>query len=131
MSNPESLKRTLTGAAAVAAAVALLGLAPPAAAEAVSFREDVFPILQMRCLECHQPGGAGYEAVGLDLRGYEELMKGTRFGAIIVPGRALTSNLNAIVEGRTEIRMPHKRKKLSNCEILTLRKWVSQGAKDN
>ena len=131
MSNPESLKKTLTGGAAVAAAVVLLGLAPPAGAQAVSFRDDVFPIIQIRCLECHQPGGTGFEAIGLDLRDYEGLMKGTRFGAIIVPGRALTSNLNAIVEGRTEIRMPHKRKKLSNCEILTLRKWVSQGARDN
>lgn len=30
---------------------------PPGAAAQVSFKEDVFPIIELRCLECHQPGG--------------------------------------------------------------------------
>jgi hypothetical protein len=32
-----------------------------------SFAEDVFPIFKGRCIDCHQPGGPGYEASGLDL----------------------------------------------------------------
>ena len=36
-----------------------------AAQDAVSFGEDVFPILELRCLECHVPGGEGYEKSGL------------------------------------------------------------------
>lgn len=117
----------------VCAAMAAAALWPgrTSGAEALSFSEDVFPILQIRCLECHQPGGPGFEASGLDLRTYAGLMKGTKFGAIIVPGEALTSNFNAIVEGRTDIRMPHNKKKLSKCEILVLRHWVGQGARDN
>lgn len=103
------------------------------AAEHISFKEDVQPILELRCLECHQPGGAGYEASRLDMRTYESLMKGTKHGPVVVPGDAFTSNLNALVEWRAspEIRMPHNKKKLTHCEINIFRRWVNQGAADN
>ena len=45
-----------------------------------SFSEDIFPIFKGRCLDCHQPGGQGYEKSGLDLTTYEGVMKGTKFG---------------------------------------------------
>jgi len=104
-----------------------------AAQEIVSYKEDVFPIIELRCLECHQPGGAGYEASGLDLRTYEGLMKGTKYGSIVTPGSAFDSNLIAVIDRRTDpkIWMPHNRKRLSKCERLTFRFWVSQGAKNN
>jgi hypothetical protein len=103
-----------------------------AAQEAVSFKEDVFPILELRCLECHIPGGTGYEASGLDLRTYEGLMKGTKFGSVITPGSWIESSLIAVVDRRTdpEIWMPHNRKQMSKCEKLLLRFWVMQGAKE-
>jgi hypothetical protein len=99
----------------------------------VSFAEDVFPILEIRCLECHQPGGSGYESSGLDLRAYEGLMKGTKYGPIVVPRSAMTSNLIAVVDGLTNpaLHMPHQRKRMSKCERLMLRKWVNQGARNN
>jgi hypothetical protein len=107
---------------------------PKATAQDVaSFREDVFPIIELRCLECHQPGGAGYETSGLDLRTYEGLMKGTKHGSIVTPGNAFESNLIAVIDQRTDpaIWMPHNQKRLSKCERLLLRFWVSQGAKNN
>ncbi len=105
----------------------------PGTAAQVSFREDVFPIIELRCLECHQPGGAGYRKSGFDLRTYDGLMKGTRYGPVVVPGNALNSNLLAVIERRTspEIWMPHKRKRLSKCERQTIRFWVVQGARNN
>lgn len=103
------------------------------AQDVVSFTEDVYPVLELRCLECHQPGGSGYENSGLDLRTYKGLMKGTKHGPIVVPGSAFTSNLIAVIDGRTDasLRMPHNRKRMSKCERLLLRFWVSQGARDN
>ena len=103
------------------------------AQDAISFTEDVYPVLELRCLECHQPGGSGYETSGLDLRTYDGLMKGTKHGPIVVPGSAFTSNLIAVIDGRTDpaLRMPHNRKRMSKCERLLLRFWVSQGARDN
>ncbi len=102
-------------------------------ADTISFKEDVFPIMQIRCVECHQPGGKGHETSGLDLRTYDGLMTGTKHGSVVVPGRPFTSNLIAVIEQRTdpEIWMPHEGKKLSKCELQTFRFWVSQGARNN
>lgn len=99
----------------------------------VSFKGDIQPILAQSCLECHSAGGVGYEKSGLLMSSYEDLMKGTRFGAIIKPGDALTSALIMLVEGRADpsIRMPHHKDPLSKEQIGMLRNWVEQGAKNN
>jgi len=107
--------------------------APARAAEVVSFSEDIFPIIQIRCLECHQPQGDGFEKSGLDLRTYEGLMKGTKFGPMVIPGDAFMSNLIVLIDGRAKsgLRMPHGKKKLSSCDKDLFRSWVNQGAKNN
>ena len=104
-----------------------------AAEEQVSYKLDVQPILQSRCASCHHPGGEGYQASGLDLTSYEGLMKGTKFGPIVNPGDALTSNLMVLVEGRADpkVRMPHHQRPLLKQQIEILRLWVKQGAKNN
>lgn len=124
---------TLRGAILCLGLAAGLFAARDAAADHISFNEDVQPIIEMRCLECHQPGGPGYEANGLDMRTYQSLMEGTRHGPVVVPGNAFASTLNALVEWRApvEIRMPHNKKKLTRCEIDIFRRWVNQGAYEN
>ncbi len=114
-------------------AVLVTGAWAPAAADPVSFKEEVFPILELRCLGCHQPGGDGYEKSGLDMRTYEGLMKGTNHGPMIIPGSIIQSNLLAMIDRRTspELWMPHGRKKLSKCERQAIRFWVAQGARNN
>jgi len=99
----------------------------------VSYSADVQPILKQYCLECHVPGGAGYLASGYDMSSYETFMKGGQFGAFVIPGDPLASNLIVLVEGRAHpsIRMPHGREKLSESEIEVLKAWVQQGAKNN
>lgn len=99
----------------------------------VSFSADVQPILKQYCLECHVPGGAGYLASGYDMSSYETFMKGGKFGAFVIPGDPLASNLIILVEGRAHpsIRMPHGREKLSESEIQVLKTWVQEGAKNN
>jgi hypothetical protein len=56
-----------------------------AAEEMVSFKEDILPLLKWRCASCHEPGGAGYEKSGLDLTSYAGVMKGTKFGRMVIP----------------------------------------------
>ncbi len=127
-------KRVGFGAvAAIAAALTLLAAAGAVAQQPVTFSEDILPIMKIRCIECHQPGGAGYQASGLDLRTYQGLMKGTKYGPIVIPGNAYLSNLNVLIEGRAanKLRMPHDGKKLSRCEIDSFRRWVNRGAKDD
>ena len=111
----------------------LLGACSKAEPE-VSYSADVQPLLASRCGGCHTPGQAGYESSGLSTVSYEALMKGTRFGAVVIPGDALTSALTMLIEGRADpsIRMPHgDLPPLSAAEQLIVRKWVEQGARNN
>jgi len=120
---------------AAAAAGMLLGLAvwPSPAAEPVSFQRQVFPIIKTHCLGCHVPGGEGYEATGLSMQTYEDLMKGTRHGPVIVPGSAFTSSFNVVVEGRANesIQMPFHRQPLRPLLLQILHRWVDEGAANN
>jgi hypothetical protein len=99
----------------------------------VSFKNDVMPILNRNCMECHAEGAKGEAETGLGLYSYDALMKGTKFGPIVIPGNSLTSVLNQVVEGRVDksIQMPHGRTLLNSDEVATLNNWVEQGAKDN
>jgi mono/diheme cytochrome c family protein len=104
-----------------------------AASSETSFQEDVYPIFKGRCIDCHQPGGQGYEKSGLDLSTYEGVMKGTKYGPLIVPGDPDTSNLMWLLDWKAspELRMPHGKKKLSTCDRDAIRHWIREGAKNN
>lgn len=100
----------------------------------VSFRGDIQPILRSNCIECHiPPNGEGYLKTGLSMATYDDLMHGTIYGPVIVPGDSRHSILNMLVEGRADpsMRMPHGRKPLNTEEIEVLRVWVEQGAGNN
>ena len=103
------------------------------AADPQSFSEDILPLLKWRCAGCHQAGGQGYEKSGLDLTTYEGLMKGTKFGRMVIAGQPDTSNLMMMLDWKVApaIRMPHGKKQLSICERDAIRAWIREGAKDN
>ena len=131
-------RRNLTAAAiAFGACLMIADVSTPSAqlcaAEPQSFSEDILPIFKGRCVSCHQPGGAGYEKSGLDLASYEGLMKGTKFGAMVVPRDPESSNLMWLLDWRAspDVRMPHGKKKLSICDRNAIRAWIREGAKDN
>lgn len=98
-----------------------------------SFREDVVPILKGRCEGCHQPGGEGVQKSGLDLTSYAGLMKGTKFGPMVIAGDPDSSNLMRLLDWRAspELRMPHGKKQLSSCDRNDIRAWIREGAMDN
>lgn len=127
-------KITLLGGV-VLALLAFPALASPVKEHgAISYKSDVLPIIHDYCLSCHQPGGKGYEKSGLDMRTYESLMKGTKFGTVIKPGDSFTSILIQVIEGRVHasIKMPFGMEGgLAKDKIAVLKNWVDQGAKDN
>jgi hypothetical protein len=108
-------------------------LACSRAPDPVSFSAQVKPLLDAHCVECHVPGQAGYETSGLRLDSYEALMKGTKFGPIVIPGDALSSALTMLIEGRADpsIKMPHGKAPLPAEDQKTIRAWVEQGAPNN
>jgi hypothetical protein len=129
------MKRTAIASIGVLSLSALLAACDTATPpQTISFTKDIQPILAKHCLECHQAGGAGETASGLNMASYQGLMKGTKFGPVIKPGDSLSSTLVILVEGRADpsIRMPHgDRPPLSQEEIGQIRQWIDQGAKEN
>jgi hypothetical protein len=118
---------------------AALGLLPFAlaacsAAPDVSFSQDVKPVLEQHCIQCHEEGGLGEVASGLNMTSYAGLMKGTRNGPMVIAGDAQGSNILVLMEGRADpsIRMPHGgNQPVSKDDIQTIRLWIEQGARNN
>jgi hypothetical protein len=101
---------------------------------AVSYSQDVKPIIDKNCIECHEAGGKGEQASGFNLSTYDLMMKGARFGPMVVPGDAEGSNIVVLMEGRADpsISMPHGQKEtIPKEDIQTIRRWIKQGAKNN
>jgi mono/diheme cytochrome c family protein len=124
----------IAGSFALTGSAGLLPVQQACAEQArMSYSEDIAPIFKGWCVSCHQPGGEGFEASNLDLTTYEGLMKGTKFGPMVIPGEPDVSNLIQLIEGRAspEIRMPYGHKPLPNCLRQNIWTWIFQGAKDN
>lgn len=101
----------------------------------VSFRDDIQPILHDYCVSCHSPGGRGHAKSGLDLTSYEGLMKGTKYGPVVIPGDSEASTFTKLLTGTNKgLKMPmglNASGTLDRQYILIMRKWVAQGAKNN
>jgi mono/diheme cytochrome c family protein len=132
--------RHVIAALAMVAAGAVVGSVAPgtlhAAAPAqapVSFKHDVQPIFQTNCVRCHAEGGEGTKASGLDLTSYAGVMKGTKYGPMIVPGEPDSSNLMRLLDWKAspQLRMPHGTAQLPERQRDSIRAWIRQGAKDN
>ncbi|HTV31247.1 MAG TPA: c-type cytochrome domain-containing protein [Xanthobacteraceae bacterium] len=97
----------------------------------MSYAEDIAPIFRGWCVSCHQPGGQGYNASGLDLTSYDGVLKGTKFGPMVIPGDPDSSNLIVLIDGRAKIQMPYGHKPLPSCLRQNIWTWIFQGAKNN
>jgi len=97
----------------------------PVSASGVSFANDILPILQSRCLNCH--GGDRVEE-GLVVRNYTDLMAGSDNGSVVTPGDAEGSLLVELV---TTKEMPKRGPKLTPPQVQLIVDWVNQGALDN
>ena len=112
-------------------ALAVAALQTGCGEKALTYHTDIKPILEANCVSCHVPGGAGYEKSGLRLDSHEALMKGTKFGAVVVPGSSVSSTLYRLVSGQAapSIRMPHGAAALPDADVATIAAWIDQGAK--
>lgn len=99
----------------------------------VSFQTDVQPLIGKYCSECHVPGGDGAVKSGFVVESYATVMKGTKYGPVVVASDPLSSSLYRLVAGKVDpsIQMPHGKEALAPEEIATIERWIEQGAKDN
>ena len=95
------------------------------AAPGISFTNDVLPILQSRCVNCH--GGNKIEE-GLIMKSYAELMAGSKNGPVVIPGDAENSLMVELLRAN---KMPKKGPKLTPPQVQLIVDWINQGALDN
>lgn len=102
---------------------------PPTEASAqtatVSFVNDVLPILQSRCVNCH---GGERTQKGLNLTTFANLMAGSENGSVIAPGNSDTSKLAELIISQ---KMPKRGPKLTPPQIQIIVDWINQGALEN
>ena len=97
----------------------------PAEPVAISFQNDVLPIFQQRCSECH---GDEEQEEGLKLTTYRAALGGSQNGTVIEPGDPDSSYLvELVVNGQ----MPKRADPLPQAEIDTIIAWIAAGAEDN
>ncbi|MDH3872245.1 MAG: hypothetical protein OEU44_08530 [Gammaproteobacteria bacterium] len=108
----------------------------------VSYLGDVQPLLDEYCVKCHDGKGEGSEKSGFVMTSYANVMTGTRFGQVVVPGDSESSTLYRIISGKVspKIDMPPtgpesvavgRGHELKASHIATIQKWIDQGALNN
>jgi hypothetical protein len=106
----------------------------------VSFKKDIFPIIQKNCLPCHAEDNFNPSELSLD--DYERMSAGGKNGPLWTSGNAEESNLVLKLKEAPPFgdRMPlnskrkvaeGKAKWLTPAEVATIATWINQGAKDN
>lgn len=131
LAQPTAVPATETLLAATEAPTELAPTPQAPATEAVvasgtiSFASQVMPILEAKCIKCH---GVETKKEGLDMLTYDNLIAGSRNGAVLTPGDSSNSLLvKLIVEGE----MPNRGPKVTPEELQLIIDWVDQGALNN
>jgi len=92
----------------------------------VSFEHEVAPILKDNCLRCHSETQA---SANLRLDTFNGIVKGGRSGVPVAPGLPARSALVLRMAAENDQqRMPRGGAKLPDAQILTIARWIEQGA---
>ena len=103
---------------------ALLAASLAAAPPPPNFNDEVAPIFEQRCSQCH---GDKQQVSGLRVDSREALLKGGSRGPAIEPGNSAASRLYRHVAGLAEPRMPFGGE-LTAAEVSSLQRWIDSGA---
>ncbi|NLI77634.1 MAG: hypothetical protein GX442_14500 [Candidatus Riflebacteria bacterium] len=95
-----------------------------------SFARNILPIFSVNCAlaGCHDDSTA---AGGLRLNSYANVLKGSRYGAVIYPYDASTSKLVRRIKGIETPRMPKNRPALATSDQGLIANWINGGARNN
>jgi hypothetical protein len=108
----------------------------------ISFAGDVQPIFLANCVVCHDQVAEGVAASGFSMVDYDSIMKGTKFGPVVIPNSSISSTLYLVIANKTspEIRMPPHHEAslaegrgtpLTQDQIEIIGTWIDQGAPNN
>jgi len=90
-----------------------------------SFTADVAPVFAAQCVSCH---GAETAEAGLRLDSYENVMKGSEYGAVIEAGDPVNTLLLDMISAGE---MPQEADALDEDIVEMVRDWIEAGAEDN
>jgi len=101
----------------------------PAEAAQVSYVNDIRPIFDQYCMDCHDgPGSDGeYDMTSVATMS----LAGEKAGPGIIPGDPDKSSMVQYIRGELKPRMPRRKPPLSVDELHLIRLWISAGAKDD
>lgn len=111
----------------------------PRSIPAGEFSAKVQPIFDRHCggSDCHGGGPAGF-AAGLDLTSYDAILRGSRFGAVVIAGSPYMSHLvqtinqyDTSISPISSVRMPASRDPIPLHDIRTISDWIQQGARND
>ena len=95
----------------------------------VSFKRDVWPIIDDQCTSCHENPDADGD---YDMTTVESMVKGGKKGGPgVVPGKPDESSIIHYIRGIAKPRMPEDEPPLTDEQVHTLRMWIAAGAKDD
>lgn len=124
--NPGPAPTTPPATQAVPAAAPVAATSVPVAS--VDFTRDILPLLETRCLECHNPNKVKGKLL---MDTMANMVKGGEKGAAIVAGHADQGELMkriSLPKGDDDI-MPPKGDPLTAAQIGLLKQWIASGAK--
>ena len=117
-------------------AVAAKAGGPPKAGEPIDFTNHVLPILEDRCLNCHNEpydknGRTIQPKAGLALNTYELVMKGNLDNTVVTAGDVADSYLHEVLtlDEDDDMFMPPKGGPLTAEQIDIIERWIEEGAK--
>ncbi|HVY69256.1 MAG TPA: DUF1553 domain-containing protein [Verrucomicrobiae bacterium] len=116
-----------SGAWAVVLTQFVLAVTTMAATPPIDFAQEIRPVFERRCHECHGPEKQKH-GFRLDRRA-DALRGGDSGEAAIVPGHATDSPLiKRVTSSNRDEQMPPKGERLDPAQIEKLRQWIDQGA---
>jgi mono/diheme cytochrome c family protein len=102
----------------------LLVFLPSLAAAEVDFARDIAPLLEQRCVRCHNEET---RKGGLSLTARETALKGGESGAALEPGKPAGSLLIDMIGGDKPL-MPAQGEKLTPEQVKLFEAWIAAGA---
>ena len=96
---------------------------PPTGGE-LDYRRDIWPLIEAKCLECHQ---AKKRQGGLDMSTRAAMLKGGASGAAFVPGNVEKSLMLELIEFDEMPPRKDKKTPVTKEEFQKLSRWVAAG----
>jgi WD40 repeat protein len=101
------------------------GIATAQKPAAVTYKDDVLPILRKHCQNCHNPDKAQSD---LNVTTYAALLAGGASGEAVKAGSPDQSLLYKVTAHQVEPKMPPRGPKISDAELAVIKKWIEGGA---